>query len=70
MAKYKIKQSLIDEINKEIVYSIIMYYTIRKGYIDLDKINPTTLVRRHGIKLDDAKRALQALISEGKVEVV
>lgn len=67
MAIYRIPQAEIDAANKELVLSVIRFYTYKYGGADLDKINPTTLVSRFGIKLADAKIALQSLISEGKV---
>ena len=71
MAIYKIPQSEIDEMNKKRVLGIIRYYTIKEGGIDLDKINPVTLIHKHGlnISLSKAKTFVQQLISEGKVEV-
>ena len=67
MVKYRVSQSEIDELNKERVLSIIRYYTFKEGGIDLEKVNPTTLVHRYGISLEDAKKAVKTLISEGKV---
>ena len=67
--KYKVPDDFFDELNKNRVLSIITYYTLKEGGVDLDKVNPTTLACRHGISLADAKKALQSLISEGKVEV-
>jgi len=71
MVKYKIPQSEIDEMNKSKVLGIIRYYTIKEGSIDLDKVNPKTLIYRHGlnISLSKANTFVQELISEGKVEV-
>lgn len=70
MVKYKVPDSAFDEINKNRVLSVITYYTLKEGGIDLDKVNPTTLAQRYGISLADAKKAVQALILEGKVEKV
>ena len=67
---YRIPQSEIDERNKELVLSTIRYYTIQLGGVDLGKLDSKTLARRIGISLNDAKIAVQALISEGKVEKV
>ena len=67
MAIYKVPDSEIKEMNKIRVLSIVRYYTFKEGGADLDKINPTTLAVRYGINLDDAKIAMQSLISEGKV---
>ena len=71
MVKYKIPQSKIDEVNKNKVLGIIRYYTFKEEGLDLDKINPTTLIRKHGlnISLTEARVFVQQLISEGKVEV-
>ena len=72
MIIYKIPQSEIDEANKSRVLDVIRYYSFKEGSVDLDKINPTTLLHRFGIKISlaDAKIFVQELISEGKVEVV
>ncbi len=72
MVKFRIPQSEIDEMNKGRVLAIIRYYTIKEGSIDLDKVNPATLIHRHGlnISLAEARTFVQQLISEGKVEQV
>jgi len=72
MAIYKIPQSEIDEMNKNSILGIIRYYTFKEGGVDLDKINPETLIHRYGlnISLAEAKIIVQQLISEGKVEKV
>jgi len=71
MVKYKVPQSEIDEANKNSILGIIRYYTFKEGGVDLDKVNPETLIHRHGlsISLAEAKVLVQQLISEGKVEV-
>jgi len=46
-----------------------MIFRNRDG-VDLDKVNPKTLARGIGISLDDAKKFVQVLISEGKIEKV
>ena len=69
--KLRIPQSEVDERNKEIVLSFIRYMTFRnRDGVDLDKVNPTILARGIGMSLEDAKKALQELISENKVEKV
>ena len=70
MVKYRVPQSEIDERNKTMVLDTIRYYTFNQGGLDLDKLDPEILARRIGINLADAKKAVQVLISEGKVEVV
>ena len=72
MVKYRIPQSEIDEMNKARVLSVIRYYTFNYGGIDLEKVNPTTLLHRFGIEISlaDAKSFVQQLISEGKIEKV
>jgi len=70
MVKYRVPQSEIDEMNKTRVLGVIRYYTFEKGGVDLEKLNPATIAHKHGINLADAKKALQTLISEGKVEEV
>jgi len=70
--KYKIPQSEINEVNKNQVLGIIRYYSFKDGGIDLDKVNPQTLIQMHGldISLAEAKVFVQQLISEGKIEQV
>ena len=70
MVKYRIPQGEIDEDTKNRVLGVIRYYTFKEGGLDLDKVNPETLAYKHAINLSDAKKVLQALISEGKVEKV
>ena len=72
MVIYRIPQSEIDEANKNSILGIIRYYTFKEGGVDLDKINPETLIHRYGlnISLAEAKIIVQQLISEGKVEKV
>ena len=69
MTIYKIPQSEIDEANKATVLGIIRYYTLKEGGVDLDKVNPKTLIYRHGLKISlaEAKVFVQQLIFEGKV---
>ena len=71
MVIYRIPQSEIDEMNKNRVLGVIRYYTIREGGVDLSKVNPATLIHRHGLNISPvkAKILIQELISEGKVEV-
>lgn len=72
MVKYRTPQNEIDEMNKNRVLGVIRYYTFKEGGVDLNKVNPTTLLHRFGIEisLNDAKNFVQELISEGKVEKV
>ncbi|MHA1852581.1 MAG: hypothetical protein ACTSUF_03630 [Candidatus Heimdallarchaeaceae archaeon] len=57
MAKYKIPDSVYQERDKAIVLSLVDYYTQMNGYIDLEKINPTTLSTKFGINPERAKKS-------------
>ena len=71
MVKYKVPQTELDEDNKNKILGMIKYYTIKEGGIDFDKINPVTfLSSSYGITLEDVEAAVQALITDGKIEVV
>ena len=72
MVKYRTPQSEIDKANKNKVLSIIRYYTFKEGGLDLEKVNPKTLIHKHGldISLAKAKVFVQELISESKIEKV
>ena len=69
MVIYRTPQSEIDEANKNSILGIIRYYTFKEGGVDLDKINPETLIHRYGlnISLAEARVFVQQLISEGKI---
>jgi len=71
MVKHRAPQNEVDERNKEIVLSFIRYMTFRhRDGVDLDKVNSITLARGIGMSLEDAKKFVQVLISEGKIEKV
>ena len=72
MVKYRVPQIEIDEVNKNRVLGIIRYYTFKEEGLDLDKVNPKTLIHQHGLNISLAEAGLfvQQLISEGKVEVI
>ena len=64
MVIYRVPQSDLDEVIKERIVSVVRFYTIKYGGVDVDKINPTTLLSRFSIRLADAKRLLPELLAE------
>ena len=70
MVKYKVPQCYLDQLIKERIVSVIGFYTIKEGCVDVDKVNPVTLTSRFSITLADAKRLIPELIAEERIEKV
>ena len=70
MVKYRVPQSEIDNIIKNRVLALVRHYTMHEGFLDIDKINPDTILARFGVTVKDAKRVITSLISEGKIEKI
>jgi hypothetical protein len=70
MVVYKVSQSELDEAIRERIVSVVRFYTIRDGGVDVEKVNPATLLSRFGISMEDARRLVPKLVADGRIEKV